>query len=104
MTGRAAQLRAAFETAEDDLRRAGAVPGPFRDETAVTVNGRSRTGTRPPSSARCARLSPARFRRASPPRSQSRYARRAHLPRLPRGRGPRPLRPGQKHGRGRGSQ
>jgi hypothetical protein len=37
MTTRAAGLRAAFEAAEDDMRRAGAVPEPFRDETAVTA-------------------------------------------------------------------
>ena len=37
MTARAAQLRAAFEAAEDDMRRAGAVPEPFRNETAVAA-------------------------------------------------------------------
>jgi hypothetical protein len=37
MTGRAAQLRAVFEAAEDDMRRAGAVPEPFRDQAAVTA-------------------------------------------------------------------
>jgi hypothetical protein len=37
VTARAAQLRAAFEAAEDDMRRAGAVPEPFRDEAAVAA-------------------------------------------------------------------
>jgi hypothetical protein len=37
MTARAAELRAAFETAEDDMRRAGAVPEPFRDAAAVAA-------------------------------------------------------------------
>jgi hypothetical protein len=37
MTARAAELRSAFEAAEDDMRRTGAVPEPFRDEAAVTA-------------------------------------------------------------------
>jgi hypothetical protein len=37
MTARAAELRSAFEAAEDDMRRATAVPEPFRDEAAVTA-------------------------------------------------------------------
>jgi hypothetical protein len=37
MTARPAALRAAFEAAEDDMRRAGAVPGPFRDQAALAA-------------------------------------------------------------------
>jgi hypothetical protein len=37
MTARAAELRSAFEAAEDNMRRTGAVPEPFRDEVAVTA-------------------------------------------------------------------
>jgi hypothetical protein len=33
----AAELRAAFEAAGDDMRRAGPVPEPFRDEAAVAA-------------------------------------------------------------------